>query len=153
MKSWRVFTFSFPFCAQKCTYCNFASGVFPRSLQDEYQTALVAEIRAYLFEWSPETVYLGGGTPSSMNPEALEAILAAIPGRPWREATLEASPGTITAERAAAWRSSGIDRVSLGVQSFVPEEIAATGRKHTADIVASDLETLRSAGSRISTSI
>lgn len=137
---------SFPFCAQKCTYCNFASGVFPRSLQDEYERALVAEIRAHSFEWTPETVFLGGGTPSSLEPDALVAILNAVPGHPWREATLEASPGTISAEKAIAWRTRGINRVSLGVQSFVSAEIAATGRKHTAETVASDIEVLRQAG-------
>jgi oxygen-independent coproporphyrinogen III oxidase len=137
---------SFPFCAQKCTFCNFASGVFPRPLQDEYQRVLVAEIERHIFQWRPETVYLGGGTPSSMDLPALEAVLAAVPGRPWREATLEASPGTITAERARAWHACGINRVSLGVQSFVREEIAATGRKHTGETVVSDLKTLHEAG-------
>src|SRR5205814_9568369 len=122
------------------------SGVFPRSLQDDYQRALVAEIEGHLFEWRPETVYLGGGTPSSMELAALEAVLAAIPGRPWKEATLEAAPGTITAERARAWAACGIDRASLGVQSFVRAEIAATGRKHTAETVVADLATLREAG-------
>ena len=121
---------SYPFCAQKCTYCNFASGVFPRSLQDEYLSALVAEIERHLFEWRPETVFLGGGTPSSMEAPALESLLAAIPGRPWKEATLEAAPGTITPERARAWSEAGVNRVSLGVQSFVRREIAATGRNH-----------------------
>ena len=137
---------SFPFCAHKCTYCNFASGVFPRSLEDDYQRSLVAEIKGHLFAWRPETVYLGGGTPSSMDLPALEAVLAAVPGRPWKEATLEAAPGTITAEGARAWVAGGIDRVSLGVQSFVRGEIAATGRKHTAETVVNDLETLRQAG-------
>jgi oxygen-independent coproporphyrinogen III oxidase len=137
---------SFPFCAQKCTYCNFASGVFPRSLQDEYQSVLVAEIERHRFEWRPETVFLGGGTPSSMELPALAVLLAAIPGRPWKEATIEAAPGTITAERARAWSAAGINRVSLGVQSFIREEIAATGRNHRAETVASDLETLGEAG-------
>ena len=137
---------SFPFCAQKCTYCNFASGVFPRLLQDDYHRTLVAEIERHIFEWRPETVYLGGGTPSSMDLPALEELLAAVPGRPWREATLEAAPGTITPERARAWRAFGIGRVSLGVQSFIPREIAATGRKHSAEGVARDVETLREAG-------
>jgi oxygen-independent coproporphyrinogen-3 oxidase len=77
---------------------------------------------------------------------ALEAILAAVPGKPWTEATLEASPGTITAEKARAWHACGINRVSLGVQSFVRQEIAATGRKHSAETVVSDLEMLRQAG-------
>ncbi len=81
-----------------------------------------------------------------MEAPALEAILAAVPGQPWREATLEASPGTITAENVRAWRACGINRVSLGVQSFVHQEIAATGRKHTAETVMRDLETLRHAG-------
>jgi oxygen-independent coproporphyrinogen-3 oxidase len=120
--------------------------VFPRSLQDDYQRVLVAEIKRHIFEWRPDTVYLGGGTPSSMEAPELEAILAAVPGRPWREATLEASPGAITAEKARGWHACGINRVSLGVQSFVRQEIAATGRKHTAETVIGDLETLDQAG-------
>jgi oxygen-independent coproporphyrinogen-3 oxidase len=120
--------------------------VFPRSLQDDYQRALVAEIEQHNFAWPPETVYLGGGTPSSMELTELAVVLAAIPGRPWREATIEASPGTITLEKARGWHACGINRVSLGVQSFVRAEIAATGRKHTAQIVVADLETLREAG-------
>jgi oxygen-independent coproporphyrinogen-3 oxidase len=120
--------------------------VFPRRLEDDYQLALVAEIGRHIFDWRPDTVYLGGGTPSSMDLAPLEAILAAVPGRPWREATLEASPGTVTAEKAHAWRAFGINRVSLGVQSFVRGEIAATGRKHTAETVAGDLDILRAAG-------
>jgi len=81
-----------------------------------------------------------------MEPAALEAILAAVPGKPWMEATLEASPGTITADKARSWRACGINRISLGVQSFVRPEIAATGRKHTAETVVGDLVTLRQAG-------
>jgi oxygen-independent coproporphyrinogen-3 oxidase len=81
-----------------------------------------------------------------MKTTTLEAILAAVPGKPWAEATLEASPGTITLDKARAWHTCGINRVSLGVQSFVRQEIAATGRKHTAQTVARDLETLREAG-------
>src|SRR5215470_923301 len=87
---------SYPFCAQKCTYCNFASGVFGRELETRYVTALESEIRAHDWEWRPETIYLGGGTPGSMSPEFLRRLLAAIPGRPWLEATIEAAPGAIT---------------------------------------------------------
>jgi oxygen-independent coproporphyrinogen-3 oxidase len=134
---------SYPFCAQKCTYCNFASGVFPRELEQRYLEALQGEVRATYWPWVPETVYLGGGTPSQTDPTA---ILAGIPGRPWREATMEAAPGTITAEKAAAWRSAGIDRVSLGVQSFIGRELTRTGRKHTAEIVAREISLLRAAG-------
>src|SRR6478609_7338738 len=126
---------SYPFCAQKCTYCNFASGVFPRELEDRYLGALLSELRSTQWPWTPETVYLGGGTPSQMPPDALASILAAIPGRPWRESTMEAAPGGLNTEKIAAWRDAGINRVSLGVQSFVQKELARTGRRHTAEIV------------------
>jgi oxygen-independent coproporphyrinogen III oxidase len=137
---------SYPFCAQKCTYCNFASGVFPRESEARYLEALRDEIRTHEWAWAPDTVYLGGGTPSQMAPESLAKVLALIPGHPWREATLEAAPGTITAEKAWAWRAAGIDRVSLGAQSFVDAEIRRAGRKHTAQTVAADIRALADAG-------
>ena len=137
---------SYPFCAQKCTYCNFASGVFPRELMPRYITALSREIERHEWQWQPETVYLGGGTPSLIDAEALRGVLAAVPGRPWSEATMEAAPGTLTAAVVRGWRECGVNRVSLGVQSFVQSEIARTGRKHTAEIVASDVELLRENG-------
>jgi oxygen-independent coproporphyrinogen-3 oxidase len=138
---------SYPFCAQKCTYCNFASGVFPRELEPRYVDSLVAEIGQHAWRWQPETVYLGGGTPSGMAFEDLERILSAISGRgEWKEATIEVAPGAITLDRAAAWIRSGINRVSLGVQSFVQHELARTGRKHTAQIVESEIALLRTVG-------
>ena len=137
---------SYPFCAQKCTYCNFASGVFPRALEERYVEALEREIRTHEWQWQPETIYLGGGTPSSIEPATLWALLDLIPGRPWIEATIEAAPGDISAEKARAWVGFGIDRVSLGVQSFVESEIRRTGRKHTAAVVQDDLRILREAG-------
>jgi len=137
---------AYPFCAQKCTYCNFASGVYPRALEARYLDALCAEIRACQWEWTPETVYLGGGTPSGMAPEDLRRLLDLIPGRPWVEATIEAAPGTVTVEKARVWAECGINRVSLGVQSFVEKEIRRTGRKHTAQTVASEVGILQDAG-------
>jgi len=137
---------SYPFCAQKCTYCNFASGVFPRDLEPRYLDALRAEICAHAWEWRPETVYLGGGTPSSLAPEALDSLLESAPARPWIEATIEAAPGTVTRDKARAWALAGINRVSLGVQSFVEQEIRRTGRKHTAQMVLEEIGLLRDAG-------
>jgi oxygen-independent coproporphyrinogen-3 oxidase len=137
---------SFPFCAQKCSFCNFASGAFSRGLETRYNAALLQELRGHAWQWTPDSVYLGGGTPSNMDLETLEQALSAIPGRPWLEAAIEAAPGTITQEKAAAWRGIGIDRVSLGVQSFDTRELKRTGRKHTAEIVASDCTMLRDAG-------
>lgn len=131
---------SYPFCAQKCTYCNFASGVFPPELETEYNQALAAEIAAYDWPWRPETLYLGGGTPS---------LLTDVPRLPWSdfaEATMEAAPGTITSDRIVSWRHAGINRASLGVQSFVPNELARTGRKHTPEVVAAEVARLREQG-------
>ena len=137
---------SYPFCAQKCTYCNFASGVFSRDLEREYLEAISREIESQEWPWRPETVYLGGGTPSRLEFDDLDRILSRIPGRPWREATIEVAPGCITNERASDWLRAGIDRVSLGVQSFIARELVRTGRKHTTEIVAAEIGALREAG-------
>ncbi len=94
----------------------------------------------------PDTVYFGGGTPSQMDPVSLAWLLCAIPGRPWLEATIETAPGTVTPEKCAAWLEAGINRVSLGVQSFVQRELARTGRKHTAEVVSREVAMLRNAG-------
>ena len=83
-----------------------------------------------------------------MGTDALREILDVLPGRPWAECTLETAPGSITAEEAAAWREAGVNRVSLGVQSFVEHELAQTGRKHRAATVAADVELLHAAGIR-----
>jgi len=115
-------------------------------MESRYLDALRGEIARHAWAWRPETVYLGGGTPSAMEPEALASLLALIPGRPWLEATLETAPGTVTLERARGWAAASIDRVSLGVQSFVQAEIARTGRKHTAEVVAAEIGALRAAG-------
>ncbi len=137
---------SYPFCAQKCTYCNFASGVFPRELESRYVQTMLAELRSQPWLWTPETIYLGGGTPSQMDVDALTMLLAEIPGRAWAEATMEAAPGSITREKVEAWRNAGINRVSLGVQSFIAKELSRTGRKHTAETVEHDVAILREAG-------
>src|SRR5580704_11787109 len=149
---------SYPFCAQKCTYCNFASGVQPPDLERRYLAALRAELGGTRWPWTPETVYLGGGTPSRMEPSDLAELLALIPaGIPagierrtpagsWPEATIEAAPGNISAALAKGWHDAGINRVSLGVQSFNQRELARTGRKHTSEIVESEIATLRNAG-------
>lgn len=134
---------SWPFCAQKCTYCNFASGVATRDLERGYFAALRGEICAW--RGVADTVYLGGGTPSGMDAVDLRELLACL-RRPWREATIEAAPGTLTAEKVDMWRRAGINRVSLGVQSFVQRELARTGRKHTAEVVEHDVAILRAQG-------
>ena len=108
--------------------------------------ALLTEISAHIWQWTPDTVYIGGGTPSRLDPADLRAILEAVPGQPWSEATIEAAPGSLTRENVRAWADCEVNRVSLGVQSFVKHELARTGRKHDAHIVASDVELLREHG-------
>ncbi|MES1261735.1 MAG: radical SAM family heme chaperone HemW, partial [Acidobacteriota bacterium] len=137
---------SWPFCAQKCTYCNFASGVQPKELEALYSAALRAEIAAHAWQWTPRTLYIGGGTPSAMEPDLFRALLEGLPGKPWSEATLEAAPGSLTPERVSAWVRAGIDRVSLGVQSFIKPELARTGRRHDAATVTQDVNLLRAEG-------
>lgn len=137
---------SFPFCAQKCTYCNFASGVLPARLERDYLAALHQEIARHRWEWMPETVYLGGGTPSRIPPGALRELTRAIPGEPWLEATIEAAPGSFDRTSTGGWVAAGINRVSLGVQSFATNELARTGRKHRAETVHHDIALLRAAG-------
>jgi oxygen-independent coproporphyrinogen-3 oxidase len=137
---------SWPFCAQKCTYCNFASGVFTRELEAQYADALLGEIATHQWQWTPETLFIGGGTPSAMGPDLVSRILRSLPGAPWREATIEAAPGSLTIEKVVAWQAAGINRVSLGVQSFVKPELARTGRRHDAEVVARDVALLRACG-------
>lgn len=137
---------SYPFCSQKCTYCNFASGVYSAEGRRRYEAALQIEIDQHVWNWQPQTLYFGGGTPSQMELPVLRDLIARVPTHSLVEATLECAPGTVTRERAAAWAAMGINRVSLGVQSFVTGELRRTGRKHTAAIVESDLALLAAAG-------
>jgi oxygen-independent coproporphyrinogen-3 oxidase len=137
---------SYPFCRQKCTFCNFASGVAGPDTVSRYERALLAELRAQKWTWLPETLYFGGGTPSLISSGFLHDVVNAVSGRPWTEATLECAPGTVTPERAEAWRAGGINRISLGVQSFIAAELRQTGRAHSAEIVESEVALLRDAG-------
>lgn len=136
---------SYPFCAQKCTFCNFASGVHSADTEQRYVEALVAEIGATPLPFLPDTLYFGGGTPSSLSPASLDRIFAALPHN-FREVTLEAAPGTLTPALVQHWRRLNVNRVSLGVQSFVTAELRRTGRRHTADTVEQDVALLRENG-------
>jgi putative oxygen-independent coproporphyrinogen III oxidase len=137
---------SYPFCQQKCSFCNFASGVSSTEIRHRYHSTLLEEIRGYEWQWMPETLYLGGGTPSLMPPGVLAQIMNSIPGRGLGEATLECAPGTLTREAVRCWRTTGINRVSLGVQSLLSRELRQTGRRHTAETVQRDVGLLREEG-------
>ncbi|MBV9760126.1 MAG: coproporphyrinogen III oxidase family protein [Acidobacteriaceae bacterium] len=137
---------AYPFCSQKCTFCNFASGVFSPDSRRRYEEALLNELRARSWTSPPDTLYFGGGTPSLMPRDFLRAVMEAMPSAHLGEATLECAPGTVTPEAAEFWVASGLDRISLGVQSFSIPELRLTGRRHTPEIVAREISVLRSAG-------
>lgn len=136
---------SIPFCAQKCTYCNFRSDVYSRALRAEYLRCLAGEVCEAALPRA-ETLYLGGGSPSLLEPDEFETLARALPSHAWREATIEVAPGEATPQRIAAWSRAGINRVSFGVQSFVPEVAKAAGRKHDGETVRTELEWLDAAG-------
>lgn len=140
-----------PFCQTKCTYCNFHTGVFSRSLYSPYVDAVCREIRGSraLPNTMADTVYIGGGTPSLLGPADVARILAAIRdvyGAKWEEVTLEADPQTITPQNAQVWRDAGVNRISMGVQSFCDEELRAAARMHRREDVYRAVATLRSVG-------
>lgn len=150
-----------PFCQTKCTYCNFHTGVVSAGRFAPYAGAVSLEIREYrrIYEAAGvqvpcntqivDTVYIGGGTPSLLEPELLAAMFDSIRETfscDFAEVTLEADPETIAAEKAAAWASVGINRISLGTQSFVDEELKAAGRLHRRDDIYCAVPILRDAG-------
>jgi oxygen-independent coproporphyrinogen-3 oxidase len=150
---------SVPFCRTKCSFCNFAAGVFSRAIFDRYVAQVCLDIAAAgptaqqlggVFDRKVDSIYLGGGTPSVLAPDQLERILQAIGETfdvaPTAEITVECAPGTISDEILELLLSCGVNRVSLGVQSFVDKECSSVGRLHTRDITLSDIARLRAAG-------
>jgi oxygen-independent coproporphyrinogen III oxidase len=136
---------SYPFCRQKCSFCNFSSGVSPVETRVLYEQTLLKELQSHLWDRLPDTVYFGGGTPSLMPLETMTALMSQIPRANLEEITLECAPGTVNREATEEWKRCRIDRVSLGVQSFVEPELRQTGRPHTAETVQSEVEMLRQA--------
>jgi oxygen-independent coproporphyrinogen-3 oxidase len=127
-----------PWCVQKCPYCDFNSHAAPDALpEDDYVTALIADLETALpLVWGRKvnSIFFGGGTPSLLSGAALERLLTAIrtllPVVPDAEITLEANPGTVETSKFAAFRAAGVNRLSLGIQSFNPAHLKALGRIH-----------------------
>ena len=124
-----------PFCAQKCPYCDFYSGRYTREAAERYTAAVIRNIAALPEHLDADTVYFGGGTPSLMPETMLADILGALRKHcnltEDTETTLEVNPLTVTAEKLRAWKSIGINRLSMGIQSFQPEILRILGRRHT----------------------
>lgn len=120
-----------PFCEKRCGYCDFVSCTQTQKI-DEYLTYLCREIRAFDFAgYDVKTIYIGGGTPSLLTPEQLEKVFACLPVCQG-EITLEANPNSLTRTKCESYRRLGINRLSLGVQSFDLGTLRNLGRLHDA---------------------
>ncbi len=150
---------SVPFCRTKCSFCNFASGVFSRAIFDRYVTQVCSDIAAAetiaqqlgcSFERQVDSIYLGGGTPSVLAPDQLERLFGTARANfevdRAAEITVECAPGTISDEILETLLRCGVNRVSLGVQSFVDQECSSVGRLHTRAITLADIARLRAGG-------
>jgi oxygen-independent coproporphyrinogen-3 oxidase len=150
---------SVPFCRTKCSYCNFASDVFSRAVFERYVDRVCADIETApqvaaemggQIERAVDSIYLGGGTPTVLQSEQLERIFATVRREfevsPEAEVTVECAPGTLTSAMLESLLRCGVNRVSLGVQSFVDQEAAAVGRLHKRTTVMEDIARLRAVG-------
>jgi oxygen-independent coproporphyrinogen III oxidase len=136
-----------PFCARRCTYCDFSIAVRARPPVDEYLSALQAELtlRYGSAPWEVDTLYLGGGTPSALGRDVGRLLSLLQPVRD-AEITLEANPEHVTPAVAASWRAAGINRLSLGAQSFDAHTISWMHRTHRVDDIARAVDAARHAG-------
>jgi len=152
---------SVPFCRTKCSYCNFASDVFSKSAYENYVARLLEDIAnsrqlaselGCVFDEAADSIYLGGGTPSILDAAQLLRIFAAVRGHfavtPDAEITVECAPGTLTPALIEALLQCGVNRVSLGVQSFVDREAHSVGRLHKRSTVLEEIGRLREADLR-----
>src|SRR5580704_12913468 len=118
-----------PFCARRCSYCDFSIAVRTQTPVEEYLRGVRSELSRYTSTaWMLDTVYLGGGTPSRLGGDGVAQLLASVRDMAHivdgAEITLEANPDDVTAECAERWREAGVNRVSLGVQSFDDQVLA-----------------------------
>ena len=140
-----------PFCSSRCSYCDFATGLYQSELAERYVRSLINEISASQYHSEiVDTIYFGGGTPSLLAPAQLDRILASLHDNfkiaTETEITLEINPGSATPEKLRAFRSLGVNRASFGAQTFDDAELAKLGRSHnTADALRTFAD-LREAG-------
>lgn len=147
-----------PFCKKRCLYCDFYTTGLVSSLGNRYVDALKEELKKRKNEiFSPvSTLYIGGGTPSLLEAEKINEIVAAVRDTFGpdmliiEEATIEVNPEDVTEEKAASWKKAGLNRVSIGIQSFIDEELEAIGRRHNAMTAINAYSTLRKYFSNIS---
>lgn len=140
-----------PFCSSRCSYCDFATGLYQSELAEAYVRAVVREIGSSIYAGQRvDTIYFGGGTPSLLAPAQLDRILSSLHERfnvdDTAEITLEINPGSVTPEKLRDFRRLGINRASFGAQTFDDAELAKLGRSHTAADALKTFADLRSSG-------
>ena len=140
-----------PFCSSRCSYCDFATGIYQSALADQYVDAVIHEIgNSFYAGQRVNTVYFGGGTPSLLSSTQLDRILSALHESfvidQAAEITLEINPGSVNAQRLREFRRLGINRASFGAQTFDDAELAKLGRSHTAADTLRTFADLRNAG-------
>ena len=137
-----------PFCAARCDYCAFATWTDRHHLQHAYLEACRTDVERAVADGLPPatSIFVGGGTPSLVEPERLVAVLDAMPRTAGCEVTVEANPDTVTAELVAALAAGGVTRISLGVQSMVHHVLARLGRTHDPANVVRAVDLVRDGG-------
>ena len=137
-----------PFCAARCDYCAFATWTDRHHLQSAYLDACRSDIERCVAGGLPvaTSVFVGGGTPSLVEPERLMAVLDAVPRAPDCELTIECNPDTVTPDLMTVYAQGGVNRISLGVQSMVDHVLRSLGRTHDPSSVPRAVEAIRGAG-------
>lgn len=142
-----------PFCVKKCSYCDFLSFTSAKSTQMNYADALIREIEFYgpqMDDYTVNTIYIGGGTPSWLDEdkmvEIIDAIYTYFDVSPGAEVSMECNPGTITASKLDKYRKVGVNRLSIGLQSADDDELKILGRVHTFEEFVKTYEMARKAG-------
>lgn len=142
-----------PFCRSRCSYCDFATGIYSSSQAESYTRVLITEILTWNEVETPEeidTIYFGGGTPSLLSVQQVCGILDAVRSRfdlkQHLEVTMEMNPGTVTLETLRDFRRAGVNRASFGAQTFDDRELARLGRSHSAQQTRATFQQLRETG-------
>jgi oxygen-independent coproporphyrinogen-3 oxidase len=139
-----------PFCARSCDFCHFYQEPPKRADLDRYLSGMEVALSRAAFPRPLDTVFWGGGTPGLLAAKDLErlgkAVLAANGGRPPAEWTVEMAPATVKADKLACLRDLGVNRISMGVQSFQPKLLEALGRIHSLEQVRRSIELLHQTG-------
>ena len=138
-----------PFCAKKCAYCAFYSEAGDGDLVNRYVAALIREMELVAEDLRPRTIFFGGGTPSLLNLRQWESVLKAMERlnlRGAQEWTVECNPATVSADKAKLLRDWGVNRISMGVQSFDEALLDRLGRIHSREMIFKSFDILRAAG-------